>query len=59
MSTPIQQPSSIPVAVTSGDIARVIRRELGAQLDMIERRLAAMEEILSSLKDTKLTSAKR
>jgi hypothetical protein len=52
-------PESIPVAVTAGDIARVIRRELGAQLDAIERRLAAIEEILASSKDTKPTSAKR
>lgn len=59
MNTTPQQPLAVPVAFTSGDIARVIRRELGAQLDAIERRLAAIEESLSSSKDTKPTSAKR
>lgn len=66
MTEPISTlPPSVPVSVTAGDIARIIRRELGAQLDAIDHRLSALEEqvhaiheILASSKDIPTKSAK-
>ena len=60
MSAPI--PESVPVAVTAGDIRRIIRAELTPILERIEKRLAALESNngdVSSTRATKTTTRER